>query len=199
MTRRAGPCYRGVVTSDQPRRSYDYATRKGVRRLSWDDVAGLARSLAETLAARKIDTVVGVARAGLIPATMVACALRCELYPVRITRRLHDEVVYDSPVWRVPVSNLVAGKAVAVVDEITDTGETLALVAEQVRALEPARVVTACLVAHSWARPEPDVVALVSDELILFPWNEHVLIDGEWREHPELAAARRAQEKGPVS
>lgn len=179
----------------QPR-SYDYAKRKGVRRLSWDDFARLSRELAETLAARRIDTVVGIARAGLFPATAVACALRCELYPVRITRRLHDEVVHDSPVWHVPVSTLVAGKTVAIVDEISDTGETLGIVAEQVRALKAERIVTASLIAHSWASPQPDVTALVSDELILFPWNDRVFVDGEWREHPELASAVAAQDQG---
>ena len=181
------------MTPQDPPRSYDYAKRTGSRELGWDEFADLSAKLAETLARRNIDTVVGIARAGLFPATAVACALRCELYPVRITRRLHDEVVYDSPVWRVPVSHLVKGKAVAVVDEITDTGETLAAVAAQVRELGAQRVVTASLVCHSWARPEPDVSALVSDQLIIFPWDQQVLIDGEWRQHPEIAAALAAQ------
>ncbi len=175
-----------------PRRSYDYAKRTGVREVSWEEFAELSARLAEMLAAKKIDTIVGIARAGLFPATAVACALRCELYPVRVTRRLHDEVVYDSPVWRVPVSPLIEGKAVAVVDEIADTGETLAIVAAQVRELQAERVVTACLVSHSWARPSPDLSALVSDELIVFPWARQVLIDGRWQPHPEVLAALNA-------
>ncbi|OGO50940.1 MAG: hypothetical protein A2148_02260 [Chloroflexi bacterium RBG_16_68_14] len=174
-------------------RSYDYAARKGIREVSWEEFAALSAQLAEALARRKVDTVIGVARAGLFPATAVACALRCELYPVRITRRLHDEVVYDSPVWKVPVSHLVAGKVVAVVDEIADTGETLTLVTEQVRALGAKRVVTACLVSHSWAKPAPDVSALFTDEFIIFPWDRRVLIDGRWQRHPEIAAALAAQ------
>ncbi len=177
---------------NQPK-SYDYAVRKGSRELTWEDFAGLSARLAETLARRNIDTVVGIARAGLFPATAVACALRCELYPVRITRRLHDEVVYDSPVWRVPVSHLVKGKAVAVIDEVADTGETLATVAQEVRSLGAERVVTATLVSHSWARPEPDVTALVSDEFVIFPWDQKVLIDGKWQPHPEIAAALAAR------
>ena len=81
-------------------------------------------------------------------------------------------------------------------DEIADTGETLALVAEAAREAGAARVVTAALVAHSWARPVPDVVALVSDELVVFPWDARVLTDGEWRPHPGLVAAIEAQRRG---
>jgi hypothetical protein len=173
--------------------SYDYAARKGVREVSWDEFASLSAQLAEALSRKKADTVVGIARAGLFPATAVSCALRCEFYPVRITRRLHDEVIYNSLVWKVPVSDLVAGKVVAVVDEIADTGETLALVAEQVRELRARRVVTACLVSHSWAKPAPDVSALITDEFVILPWDRRVLIDGEWRPHPEITAGLAAQ------
>lgn len=181
------------MTKDRPRRSYDYATRKGVRELSWDDFETLSRQLAEMFARRKIETVVGIARGGLFPATAVAAALRCELYPVRLTRRLRDEVVYDSPVWHVPVSSLVEGKALAIIDDVCDTGETLALVAAQARELKAARVITAALIAHSWAEPPPDVSALVTDELVVFPWDRQVLVDGRWQPHPEIEAARRAQ------
>lgn len=184
-----------MSAQDAPR-SYDYARRKGVRQVSWEEFSALCATLAETLARKKIDTVIGVARAGLFPATLVASMLRCELYPVRLTRRLHDEVIYDSPVWRVPVSHLVQDRAVAIVDEIADTGESLAMVAQEVRALKASRAVTAVLISHSWAKPEPDVSALVSDELIVFPWDQKVLVNDEWVDHPEIAAALKAQDAG---
>ena len=91
------------------------------------------------------------------------------------------------------VSSEVAGKVVAVVDEMADSGETLALVAARVRELGAARVVTASLVAHSWADPRPDHAALVTDALVIFPWDKEVLVDGQWQTHPELAAALDAQ------
>ncbi len=92
------------------------------------------------------------------------------------------------------VSPAVAGKVVAVVDEMADSGETLALVATRVRELGAARVVTASLVAHTWAEPAPDHVALTTDALVIFPWDQEVLIDGKWQQHPELAAALGAQQ-----
>lgn len=143
--------------------SYDYAHRQGVRAISWDEFAALSARLAEELEQAGVEVIVGIARAGLFPATAVACSLRRELYPVRATRRVNDEVAFRSPVWRVPVSPEVAGKVVAVVDEIADTGETLALVAGKVGETGATRVVTACLVSHTWASPAPDVSALVTE------------------------------------
>ena len=76
--------------------SYDYAQREGVKELSWGDFGSLAAQLAEKLDHFKPQVIVGIARAGLIPAASVACYLRLEMFPVRVTRRVNDRVVYLS-------------------------------------------------------------------------------------------------------
>ena len=174
-------------------KSYDYAHRFGVRQISWDDFGTLARHLAELVEPFRPQYILGVARAGLFPATALACSLRRELFPVRLTRRLNDVVIHDQPVWKVPVPKDVAGMIVAVVDEIADTGQTLAMVADSARALGAVQVVTASLVSHSWANPAPQVSALVSDEFIIFPWDQQVLVDGKWLPHPEILSGLNAQ------
>ena len=176
-------------------RSYQYEHREGVHPISWEEFATLSGRVAEALAGHGIEAVVGIARAGLFPATAIACTLRCELYPARVTRRVMDQVTQGTPVWRVPVSHDVVGKVVAVVDEIADTGETLRMVAQRVRDLGATRVVTACLVHHSWANPVPDVAALVTDALVIFPWDREDFMDGRWQPHPETVAALKAQGK----
>ena len=173
--------------------SYDYAHRSGVEAITWDRFAELARTLVEKLAPFNIDAVVGTARAGLFPATAVCLMLRRELYPARVSRRVNDEVKFQHPQWIVDVAADVKDKVVAVVDEIADTGETLALVAERVKERGAKQVITAALVAHSWANPMPDVVALTTDALVLFPWDEQVYIDGQWQPHPELVEALKHQ------
>jgi uncharacterized protein len=171
--------------------SYDYARRKGIRELDWDTCSDLAAGLAEALEPLGIDAVVGIARGGLIPAATVALSLRCEMFPIRLSRRVNDEVKYDSPVWWIRVPPDVAGLRVAVVDEIADSGETLRLARQAVVDAGATDVVTTCLVQHSWAQPVPKFSGLVSDELIVFPWNRRVLRHGVWRPHPELQAALR--------
>ncbi len=174
-------------------KSYDYAQRQGVEDISWERFGKLSQLLTEWLSGKKIDLVIGIARAGLFPATAVACALRRELYPVRITRRVNDVIQYESPIWRVDVPSTVAGQRVAVIDEITDTGETLALVSARTMERGARRVWSLSLVTHSWANPQPDFSALNSDALIIFPWDNQVLTDNGWQLHPELEAAISAQ------
>ncbi len=174
-------------------RSYDYANRKGVDEISWERFGELSRALTEQLADKKIDIVIGIARAGLFPSTAVACTLRRELYPVRVTRRVNDVVQYESPIWRVDVPSTVAGQRVGVIDEIADTGETLAIVAARALERGARQVWTLSLVAHSWANPRPDFTALTSDALVIFPWDKQVYADGGWQTHPEIEAAIQAQ------
>jgi len=175
-------------------KSYDYAHRKGIEEISWKRFGELSRTLVEQLTEKNIDIVIGIARAGLFPATAVACALRRELYPVRVTRRVNDVVQYESPIWRVDVPSTVAGQRVAVIDEIADTGETLAIVAARALERNARQVWTLSLVAHSWADPKPDFTALTSDALVIFPWDKEVYKDGGWQMHPELVEAIRAQD-----
>ncbi len=95
------------------------------------------------------------------------------------------------------VPSAVAGKRVALIDEIADSGETLALVAGRASERGAGRVITASLVSHSWADPMPDVSVLVSDALVIFPWDRQVYLDGKWQIHPEIAAAHRLQNGPP--
>ncbi|MFZ5881596.1 MAG: phosphoribosyltransferase [Chloroflexota bacterium] len=178
-------------------KSYDYQHRQGVEEISWERFAALSDQLVEALAPRNIDVVIGIARAGLFPATAVACALRRELTPVRVTRRVGDVVQYARPIWRVDVPSTVRDQRVAVIDEIADTGETLALVAARALERGASLALTVSLVSHTWADPRPDLTALVSDALVVFPWDRRVHQDGGWRTHPEIEAALAAQKSSP--
>jgi hypoxanthine phosphoribosyltransferase len=174
---------------------YDYTHRSGVLPLTWDDFAQLAARLAELLEPFHPEIIVGLARAGLFPATAVACSLRCELYPARLTRRLNDQVITDTPEWKVPISPAVAGKIVAVVDEMCDSGQTLSLADAQALELGARQVITASLVAHSWTDPAPHLTALVTDAFVIFPWDAQARVAGQWLTHPEIEAGLRAQGK----
>jgi hypoxanthine phosphoribosyltransferase len=88
----------------------------------------------------------------------------------------------------------VAGRRIAAIDEIADSGETLELVRQAALAADASAVTTACLVSHSWADPLPDAVALTSDELVIFPWGRQIYRDGVWRVDPELAGALAHQQ-----
>jgi uncharacterized protein len=175
-------------------KSYDYANRQGVEKISWERFGQMTRGLVEQLALEKVDVVIGIARGGLIPATAVAAALRCEMFPIRLTRRMHDKVVHSTPVVLLDVAIQVANRKCAVViDEIADTGQTLTRAVQLVKRRGVPRVLTATLAAHSWSDPHPDFSALDSDALVIFPWDEEVYLDGQWQVHPEIEKALQMQ------
>lgn len=179
-------------------RSYDYSQRVGVEPISWERFETLVRQLARQVEPDEPQIILGIARGGLFPATMLSLILRRELYPVRLTRRLNDAVVREQPTWLVKPPEKVRGRRVLIVDEIADSGRTIAIAADEVRAMGASHVRTAVLYAHTWAKPRPDYVALTTDALVLNPWDREVLVDGQFVTHPELAAALKVQRKQGV-
>ncbi len=172
---------------------YDYAHRVGVEPISWERFEALVRQLAVQVEADEPQIILGIARGGLFPATMLASILRRELYPIRLTRRFNDAVVRQQPTWIMRPPDKVRGRRVLIVDEIADSGRTLAIAAEEVQQMGASHVRTAVLYAHTWAAPRPDYVVLTSDALILNPWDREILVNGQFVTHPELAAALRLQ------
>jgi hypothetical protein len=176
-------------------KSYNYKTRKGIKEITWGEFHEMCKNLAEKISKTDFDVIIGIARAGLYPATLIAGMLRKEIYPIRITRRENDQVKHKKPVWKVDVPDVVAGKEVIVIDEIADSGETLSLVSRRLKRKHASRVETAILVTHSWAKPRPNYYIVNSDELIIFPWDKDILVDGKWKLHPELESAIKLQKK----
>jgi hypoxanthine phosphoribosyltransferase len=174
--------------------SYDYANRKGIREITWEEFGVLSAELAKSLSSFEPQVVIGIARAGLFPATAVACMLRLELIPVKLSRRENDQIIHSTPVWKVPIMDNIRNKTVAIIDEIADTGQTLSMVKEEVYSKGAQKVISASLISHSWANPAPEISVFVSDELIIFPWDRKVWLGEKWQIHPEIADAIHAQE-----
>lgn len=175
---------------DQP---YDYSTRDGVRPISWDDFHGLVKALAVAVAPWRPEIVLPVGRGGYYPGALLAHILQVEVYPVRLTRRQDDVVVRESPRWLVEPPAAVASRRALVVDEMCSSGETVRLVKERALALGAAEARTATLYAHTWGADEVDYTGLITDELVLNPWDREIYRDGEFRFHPEYVAALAQQ------
>ena len=172
---------------------YDYSTRAGVRPISWDDFHGLVKALAVAVAPWRPEVVLPVLRGGAYPGALLAHILQVEVYPVRLTRRQDDVVVRESPLWLVEPPAAVAGRRVLVVDEMCSTGETLRLVRERALALGAAEARTATLYAHTWGADAVDYTGLITDELVLNPWDREIYRDGAFQFHPEYVAALAEQ------
>ena len=146
--------------------------------VDWAMFGELCRALALKVA-RDYDpeVIVGIARAGVIPAAVIASMLRLDFYSMKISRREGDETVRERPEVLSAAPRQVRGRRVLIVDEITTSGDTLRLALAAVRDAHPAEVRTATSFARNTGY-QPDYSALTMDANVIFPWDRKVF-DGE--------------------
>jgi hypoxanthine phosphoribosyltransferase len=178
---------------DDQSRFYSYASRRGVLPVSWEDFVAICKGLALAVAPFEPDVILGVARGGLYPATLLSHLLQAELYPIRVTSRFKDAVVYDQPIWLVGPPTTVAEQKVLIVDEICSEGRTIVMVQDELRRLGAGEVRSAVLYAHEWGAEVPDYIGIISDALILNPWDREIVRNGSFVPHPEYVHAFRQQ------
>jgi hypoxanthine phosphoribosyltransferase len=172
---------------------YDYSTRRGLRPVSWSEFHGICKGLTAAVAPFAPEIVLPIGRGGHYPGTLISQLLQAEIYPVRVSRRVNDVVKFDTPQWRMRPPELVQHHRVLIVDEICGSGETLKMVKAEVEKLGAAAVRTAVMYAHTWGTAIPDYIGLISDELLLNPWDREIFADGEFQFNPEYVTALREQ------
>jgi hypothetical protein len=148
------------------------------RRTSWAEADGWAESVAEKVRAadRVPETIVGLTRGGWVPARLLADHLGVRRL---VSLRAQHWGVTATPDGRAVVteglSGPVAGERVLVVDDITDTGESLELAVSMVRDAGAGRVESAAFlhIAHSKFRPTywAEEIPRGAWVWVVFPWN----------------------------
>lgn len=147
--------------------------------VDWTMFGELCRALALKVA-REYDpeVIVGIAKAGVIPAAVVASILRVDFYSMKISRKEGPESVRMRPAVLSAAPREVGGRRVLIVDEITTSGDTLRLALAAVRDARPAEVRTATSFARS-SGYQPDFSALTMDAEVIFPWDRKVFEEDE--------------------
>ncbi len=172
---------------------YDYSTRQGIYPISWEEFHGLCKALALAVARFQPEIILAVGRGGYYPGTLLAHMLQAEIYPVRVSRRVNDIVKYASPQGLVEPPPIVQARRVLVVDEISSTGETISVVKAKAESLGAAAIKSAVLYAHTWGVSVPDYIGLITDALLLNPWDREIVRDGQFQFHPEYVGALQQQ------
>ncbi len=145
---------------------------------TWVEVDRWADEVAAQIRAvdRIPDTIVGLTRGGWVPARVLAdrlsvkrlVSLRAQHWGVTATPQGRAELTEG-------LSGSVAGGNVLIADDITDTGESLALALEAVHAQRPQRAESATFLHISHARHKPtyfaEEIPKESWVWIVFPWN----------------------------
>lgn len=143
--------------------------------LTWDGFATMSRELAQMIADSDFEPeiLIGVARGGMIPAGALTYSLG-----VKLTDAINVEFYTDvsatlpDPVLLAPMLDIesIRGKRVLVVDDVADSGRTLALVLELL-AKFGAEVRSAVIYAKPTTIVNPDYVWKATDKWIVFPWS----------------------------
>ncbi|AOP53353.1 MAG: phosphoribosyltransferase [Brevibacterium aurantiacum] len=143
--------------------------------LTWDTFGTSAREMAQTIADSDYDPeiVIAIARGGLLPAGALAYALGLKLSDainVEFYTDVHETL--PDPILLAPMLDIdaIKGKKLLVVDDVADSGRTLALVLELLKK-HGAEAQSAVIYAKSASIIDPDFVWKRTDQWIVFPWS----------------------------
>jgi len=146
------------------------------RMLSWEDARALAEIVAQKISQDGYmpDHIIGITRGGWVPAVMLSDLLEVkDLLSVRVEHWGMTGEKDAKAVLKYPLQTDLSGKKILLVDDLTDTGDSIALAMGEIKKHKAAEVRTATLIHKKQSRIEPDYYAKKTDkwEWIILPWN----------------------------
>jgi len=140
---------------------------------SWEQIYEMLLNLADKIKKDgfKPDVLVGVCRGGWPPARVLSDLLENpQLANVKVEFYAGVAETKGEPVITQPVSVSVMGKKVLVVDDVTDTGESLCLVKQHLDEMGATEVKVATIYYKPWSKLVPDYYEKKTSKWIVFPW-----------------------------
>jgi len=146
--------------------------------VTWKDIENWSKDIVKKVAASGYspEIVIGLARGGLVPARLIADYLNIkDLYAVKT----EHWGVTATPDGKAKLAQglqvSIEGKRVLVVDDITDTGQSLRLAIEHIKSHNPSQLRSATLLHITHSKYVPDYYSEEVPEdrwtWFIFPWN----------------------------
>ncbi|MEM0340804.1 MAG: phosphoribosyltransferase [Acidilobaceae archaeon] len=144
--------------------------------LSWNEVIGHCYRLALSIAKSgfKPDAIIAVLRGGLVPALVISDVLNVsEFYAVRAKHWGVAKEIYEKPLLEQLPPDVIKDRKVLVVDEVADTGKTLAEVVKALKSIGVLEARTAVIHLKSSSIYIPDYYVEKLDKWvwIFYPWS----------------------------
>ena len=146
--------------------------------VSWKDIEDWTKGIMKMIIADDYnpDIIVGIARGGLVPARMVADYLfKKNLLSIKTEHWGVTATMDGKAVLKEKLNYDVSGKKVLIVDDITDTGESMRLSYNYIKSLKPAELKTTSMLYVNGSSYTPDYYGkgLSKEEWawFVFPWN----------------------------
>jgi hypoxanthine phosphoribosyltransferase len=140
---------------------------------SWEDVERLSEELAHKIieSGYEPDIIVAISRGGFDPARIL-----CDQLSIRWLASLQVEFysgvndTAEKPRIVSPLNVDIDGQKVLVVDDVSDTGDSLMLAKEHILAKRPGDLRVATLHIKPWTKFRPDYHAAETKVWIVYPW-----------------------------
>jgi uncharacterized protein len=139
----------------------------------WDQVYVMLLDLALRIrkSGFKADLIVGVSRGGWAPARILSDLLEnTRTANIRIEFYTGLAKTSSKPIITQPISDIIAGKNALVVDDVSDTGESLKVALEHLLKMGAASVKTVTIYYKPHSILKPDYFADSTSDWIIFPW-----------------------------
>jgi|Deesub1362A_J573_1020465.scaffolds.fasta_scaffold00534_13 hypothetical protein len=143
---------------------------------SWDDVYSMCETLGKAIldSGFRPEVVVAIARGGWVPARILCDILDVkDLYSVKAEHWGKVATASGEAKLTQPLNVSLEGRNVLLVDDVTDTGETILLVSNHLRELGARRVRIAVLDHKKTSKFVPDYFVKMMDswKWIVYPWS----------------------------
>ncbi|MGD6810719.1 MAG: phosphoribosyltransferase [Candidatus Bathyarchaeia archaeon] len=117
------------------------------------------------------DIIVGIARGGLVPARILTDLLETpQVATIRIEFYADIKQPSIQPILKQPLNTPVNGKKILIVDDISDSGQSLKTAKQHLLEKGAAETKIATLYAKSTTQTMPDYVEKTAERWIVFPW-----------------------------
>ena len=139
----------------------------------WDEVYAMLLDLALKIrkSGFKADVIVGVSRGGWAPARILSDLLEnTRTANIKIEFYTGLAKTANKPIVTQPISGVIAGKNALVVDDVSDTGESLTVALEHLLKMGAASVKTVTIYYKPRSVFKPDFYSSVTDDWIIYPW-----------------------------
>lgn len=141
--------------------------------LSWDDVQRLSEKVSDLImdSGYKPDIMIAISRGGFDPARIISdqldirklASLQIIYYTGLNTRKDEPEVLF-------PLNAQIEGLKVLVVDDVSDSGNSLIVVKRYIEEKGASEVKLATLHHKPWSKFMPDFYGEEVDKWIIYPW-----------------------------
>ncbi|MCD6371038.1 MAG: phosphoribosyltransferase [Thermoplasmata archaeon] len=146
--------------------------------VTWKDIENWSKDIVKKVAASGYspEIVIGLARGGLVPARLIADYLNIkDLYAVKTEHWGITATPDGKAKLAQGLQVSIEGKRVLVVDDITDTGQSLRLAVEHIKGHNPSQLRSATLLHITHSKYVPDYYSEEVPEdrwtWFIFPWN----------------------------